>query len=173
MSNAHYLLDRKAFLILLLLATACQNSGQGTDVKLQQGTEGITANFLESDPEVFEQQRIFAKMELHNEGFSDIIEGIIVPIYEKDLFDLISWDLPQGFSSSGENLVRFGLRGKSLSNNQGEKQIISAVLTANNIDDTRNKAKSVFSINICYPYTTVFSEPISIVQLDYQGGLER
>lgn len=148
---------------LLVLSSCGKGTGRVENVKFQTGTKGLSIDFLEKgrSKQVFEEGTMYATFELRNEGFSDISQGILVPSLEKDFIELDSWELPREFRTEGDFVI-FNLKGKSLSYAKGEKDIVSAILKAKRIDDTRNKIESRIILNACYAYATIFTETICI-----------
>jgi hypothetical protein len=151
--------------VIALLLTGCGNN-QGTpqNTKLQTGTKGLSMSLLEKgfQKEVFEDTRAYASLQLQNEGYYNIQQGVIVPSLEQDFVEIESWQLPYRFRTNQNNEVFFDLLGKSLSNSKGEKQVLSAVLKTKRIDDSRNKMKTQIIFNACYSYATVTSQTICI-----------
>jgi hypothetical protein len=151
-------------ILICLLFISCNNNRNNIgDTKLQKGIDGLTVEFMKNMPkEVYEEGKIYSTFEMRNGGFFDIDEGILVPSIEKDLVEIDSWDLPSSFRKENTESILFDLKGKSLVNTRGEKQVGSIVLKARQIDDTRNKIESRIILNTCYPYLTIMSETICI-----------
>jgi hypothetical protein len=155
-----------AFIIVTI--TGCNSGGGGggdvTGVKLLTGTKGLTMTFLKTgfQKEVQEGGPFYITLELKNEGYFNIEKGIIVPSIEKDYVEITIWDLKEGFSETGQSQVMFDLEGKSLSNQRGEKGVVSASMKAKEIEESRNKIKSRIIFNACYPYATIFSDTMCV-----------
>ena len=165
MKNRSILVILIAFVCIFIVSCGKGSQGDGrTDIELQSGTDGLTFEFMDGFPEeVFEEGRIYATFELRNEGVYDIEDGIVVLSLEKDFLNIDSWELPELFKQDSDEIVSFEeLKGKSLSNTRGEKQVISAILRAKEVDETRNKIESRVILNACYQYNTILSETICI-----------
>ena len=151
-------------LILISIISGCSSgNNNSTDVKLQTGTKGLTLEFLQGFPEqVGEEENFFAGVEIRNEGFSDIKNGKLIATLEQDFLNIMSWELPSTAHSTYDNVISYDLKGKTISNTRGDRQIIRAVINAKKIDDTRNKMRSNVVFTACYPYSTVLSDVICI-----------
>lgn len=155
-----------SMVLIILFLTACgSNSGDTRlDTKLQTGTKGLAIDLMKQgfQNEVYEEGKLYAAFELRNEGYYDIIRGILVPSLETDLMGIESYELPRAFRSSNDNIITFNLKGKTLIDPKGEKQVIRAVIKTRKIDDTRNKIVSNIIMTACYPYKTIFSGTLCI-----------
>ena len=152
-------------LISIIVLTGCGSSPKDTldDIEFHKGTKGLVVEFTKNTlDEVVEEGRIYATLELKNIGASDIKEGILVPSVEQDYVEIDSWKIPDNFRTARDNVLLFNLKGKSLSLQKGEKQIVSAIINTKKIEDTRNKIESTLVFNMCYPYSTILSETICI-----------
>lgn len=159
-------------LIISLILVSCGGSSRGgnTDVKLQKGTKGLSIEFLENGlpKDVIGTNNFFLSLILQNEGFHDIEEGLLILNLERDLMELEEWDLSNDLTQKYGDIVAFNLKGKSLINLNGEKQIARAVIKTRGINYSLEKIESRIGIIACYAYSTIFSETICI-DTDPQG----
>ncbi len=158
------MLNRLSLILLLsIVLVSCTGQDNDADMPLQRGTEGIDINFLDGiHDEVMQKTRMYATIELHNKGFADVSDAILILSLEEDFMTLDSWDMPDRFSRESPDIIRFDLAGKNLGNKQGEKQVISPIIVSKKIDDTRDKITSLISASVCYPYSTILSDTICI-----------
>ncbi|MBD3164926.1 hypothetical protein GF323_07040 [Candidatus Woesearchaeota archaeon] len=153
-----------ALIPFLLIIASCSPRADNTEEKLQAGTAGLELEFIKQGipKQITEQNQLYGMIELRNKGYYDINDALLVLSLEKDLLEIDSWDMPETFRKNSDNTVSFSLKGKSLSNSNGEKQVVTAVINSREIDETRNKIESIISAAACYPYSTVFSGTICI-----------
>ena len=149
--------------MILLITISCGDNGGNVDTKLQKGTDGLVMKFMKNIPkQVYEKDKLYLNFEISNQGYTDIKEGILLPLIERDFIQIDSWELSSDLSADSENTVKFDLDGKSLSSTRGEKKVITLMLNAKEIEDTRNKQKTNIVISACYPYSSVLSDTICI-----------
>ena len=108
--------------ILLLTIIGCTGIIPGADretihlPEIYEGTQGIEISFLQDMPsyELFEDQLFEIGLELHNQGASDINNGLYSIAVDEQLITLVD-----------EQMNRFNIQGKSVYNPAGGKQIIN------------------------------------------------
>lgn len=137
------------FVALFIFAVAsCQMQPQIPEIRVHEGTEGLTMKFLEKSPpdEVYVGDMFPLTIELHNKGAYDIENGVIVLGIEKDYI----W-------ASGEyedKPIKFDLLGRSTYDPIGGVDRKTINLNAKGLGPQSETHTTTIAATTCYPYRT-------------------
>ena len=134
--------------ITLLLLAACgpfSSNRPFLQQDIHTGTVGVTMDFMESAPptQVREGQQFPVYLDIRNEGAHDIERGYWR--FGGYNINYLSFNPRQGALT---------LRGKSLNNPTGERQVIQVQATAGMLATQQQDHTAYFEVNYCYPYET-------------------
>ncbi|MBN1644509.1 hypothetical protein JW851_00515 [Candidatus Woesearchaeota archaeon] len=138
-------------LILFLILVGCTGiiPGQSKETinlpDVHEGTTAIEMEYINGMPpsEVFENQLFEIGLELHNSGATDILNGI----YNIALNE-------QYITMQDEKMNRFNIKGKSMYEPLGGKQIIQLKARTGQLGELIKKQSTTIIANACYEYAT-------------------
>ncbi len=114
--------------------------------KIHSGTQGLVITRIPGAPpsELYEDQAFSFVADIHNKGASEITEGIIKLIFDKDYIE------------SDESVEgTFSLEGKTIYNPKGDSQMPSFILKAKPIPQNMStQVESEIILTSCYKYST-------------------
>ena len=147
---------KKIVIILLLLLTACTNTGQS---QTYTGTDGVNLEFISSQPPstVYDNTEFPISLRVTNNGAYDI-EDENNPI-------IISSNLASAYHIQPVNTEitedkEITLEGKRGGRRGEQTTMLLGQFTSANTDRTLQEGKEEIIIDACYPYTTTFSSSI-------------
>lgn len=137
-------------IILVLFMSGCITNPfikTTTQDDLRTGSQGILMEFLTNAPssETYEDYPFQIGVILKNVGAYDIKNGFISFTIEEDYMELIN---------QNDEVVRFSLKGKSISLPTGDQLIKIIKAKTKKIDEQSEKHESTILANVCYQYQT-------------------
>lgn len=158
-------------LLILFLAGCGSNGNDGQtyfdESDIYTGTDSLGIELMENMPqdEAYQNSVVKFGMILSNKGAFDITDGFLALSVEDDYLSIDSWDLKgvNGNILSGNEVVTFGLRGKSIRDQNGESGFAIATLKSKTIPKQEPKEHtSTIVLSACYPYHTLLSEAVCV-----------
>ena len=136
--------------ILVLFMSGCITNPfikTTTQDDLRTGSQGILMEFLTNAPpsEIYEDYPFQVGVILENVGAYDIKNGFISFTIEEDYMELMN---------QNEGVVRFSLKGKSISLPTGDQLIKIIKAKTKKIDEQSEKHESTILTSVCYQYQT-------------------
>ena len=173
-------MNKKLILIVctLLLIAGCTGSPRDkapiTDVDIRKGLQGLTMEFTKNAPpeRVFEDDIFPIAVRLRNQGASDInaievghkdgdgaakadnVNGVLVFGLEKTYVGLVG--------EEGKEGIIFNINGKSISNPNGDEEIITLNAQTKKIGAQSETQSSTILATACYPYKTILGASVCI-----------
>ncbi|MGM5487672.1 MAG: hypothetical protein ACQESG_01860 [Nanobdellota archaeon] len=147
--------------VIMLLVACSQNGQRINEVDIYTGKEGVTMEFgKDTPPEVIlEDQEFAAGVLFENKGASDVNESYISLISEDDYLDIVEW---RDINTVTTKLGSLTLQGKRQSNPEGERRIGVIQMKSKKLKEMTETHTSIISLNLCYAYSTYFSDSICI-----------
>lgn len=138
---------------------------------IHKGTQGLEMIFLQNAPpnELIappEGERMSFKVgvKMENKGASDIRDGQLLLVVEKNYMNVLGWEIQEGFSQVGAagDKVAFTLKGRSELDPSGEMIASTADLEALPLERQSVTHTSSVSLTACYGYETIASANVCI-----------
>jgi hypothetical protein len=147
-------MKKMLLLVLILLVSACTDSGSSSSTKWRTGTDGIVMNFVDNSPpsQVIGAQQVHVIVEYYNRGAHELTDArFYLTGYDPNIL---------GFSQTGS--PRLPLPGKSIYNPQGSyMDAISWTATVNSPQRVDSFVQDL-TVTACYKYQTIASPEICV-----------